>query len=726
MPDYDKLAAQYGASDDDKYDRLAAKFSAAPKTKPFGQQLNDSIADVPRQLGLTARYGVEGLGDTFDAFVGNPLRTLASPVLGNKPTARTGAALADIAGLPQPRTAGERVVGDAARMVAGGGGMLGAASKVAGATTGMAQGVGRMLAANPAQQLASAGAAGAAGGYTRETGGNEGSQLAASLAAGIATPFAMNGAAKLGQAVQRMRTPAPPSPVQIDITINNAIERSGMNLSQLPAEVAQGIRADVSKAMQIGDDISPAAVSRLVDYRLTGATPNRAGLTLDPAVVTQQRNLAKLGINSKDVAAQQLGRMQDANDRQLTAGLNTLGADTADDVYAGGSKVMGALQARDARAKAVIGGLYDKARDSTGRSAQLDHVTFTNRAGDLLHEANVESFLTPDIRNKLNSFAKAGSEGGTPLTVEIAEQFKTGIGRLQRNSMDGNTRHALGLVRQALDDTPLLNQGGAPAPVNGGNQLTVPGGLVAGGGQANIGQEAIDAFGKARRMNRSWMQIVEKTPALQAVRDGIEPDKFVQQFIVGAGAKSNVMDVTMLKNSIKGSPEAMTAIKGQITSHLKARALNGAEDEVGNFSQSAYNKALNAIGERKLKLFFSGEDINQMKAIGRVASYEQFQPAGSAVNNSNTAAFGMAAMLDRIGSSPLLSKVPFGKLLADPMQNISVGMQAKQSLNVPRALTDGTRMPQPVPRGLAMSPAALMGTEGEEERKRREAGLLFP
>jgi hypothetical protein len=36
-------------------------------------------------------------------------------------------------------------------------------------------------------------------------------------------------------------------------------------------------------------------------------------------------------------------------------------------------------------------------------------------------------------------------------------------------------------------------------------------------------------------MNREWMQIVERTPALQAVRDGVEPDKFVQQFIVGGG-----------------------------------------------------------------------------------------------------------------------------------------------------------------------------------------------
>ena len=222
------------------------------------------------------------------------------------------------------------------------------------------------------------------------------------------------------------------------------------------------------------------------------------------------------------------------------------------------------------------------------------------------------------------------------------------------------------------------------------------------------------------------MGIVDKTPALQAVRDGIEPDKFVQQFIVGAGPKANVMDVAMLKNSIKGSADAMEAVKGQITAFLKQKALGGADDELGNFSQSGYNKALNAIGDRKLTLFFSKPEIDQMKAIGRVAGYEQFQPVGSAVNNSNTAGAGMAAMLDRIGSSAFLSKIPGGKLLADPMQNIAIGMQAKQSLNVPRALTNGMRQPLPMPGRYAVSPAALMGMESEEDRKRREAGLLFP
>lgn len=669
----------------------------AARAKPFGEQLNDAIGDVPRQVGLTARHAVEGVGEVFDTFVGNPLRTLAAPILGNKPTARTGAELADLVSLPQPRTAKERMVGDAARLVAGGAGTLGAASKVAQGASGATQAVARMLASNPAQQLTSAGAAGLAGGYTRETGGNDGAQLIASLVAGVGAPLALGGAQRaVGAAARRLQpaTTTPQQAQQIDITINNALQQSGLTLGELPAQVAQGIRNDVAAAFRTSDQVSPDAVRRLADYRLTGLTPTAAGLTLDPAVVTQQRNLAKLGVNSKDMVAQQLGQTQNLNNRRLTQGLNALGADAADDAYAGGERIIDALAGRDARARQLIGDRYTQARATDGRSALLDPHAFTQRASDLLDEALLGGKLPGDVRNLLNRAAA----GEMPLTVDVAEQFKTRIGELQRSTTDLAERKALGLVRSALDETPLQP----------GQQL---------------GQGAIDAFNRARGLNRAWMQIVERTPALQAVRDGIEPDKFVQQFIVGTGKGASVMSVAQLKNSIKASPDAMGAVREQITGFLKHRALTGADDEVGNFSQAGYNKALAAIGDRKLRLFFQPEEIAQLKAIGRVASYEQFQPAGSAVNNSNTAG-AVGGLLERVFSQSVLSKIPFGPAaIGEPLQNIQIGLQAGRALDVPRTLAGPRRAASPVPRGLLVSPAALMDLETEEERQRR---LLAP
>lgn len=503
-------------------------------------------------------------------------------------------------------------------------------------------------------------------------------QATTGTAIGGALPVGLKVAGKVGGAigggmsrasnvVKRMAA----SPVlinQVDDAINNALKGTSLNLGSFSEEIQNSIRADVAKAMQINGEISPDAVRRLADYRYTGTTPTQGSLTLDPAIITQQKNLAKLGANSKDTAAQQLARTENSNNYQLIDEINRLGANTKDDAFAGGQKVMQALEQRNNRAQELITSRYNLARATGGRRAALDPSAFTNRANDLLDDALLGGKLPGDVRNLLNKAAT----GNMPLTVDVAEQFKTRIGDLQRSTTDKAERKALGMVRQALDETPLLVEAGQ----NGVN--------VIGGG---MGQASIDAFNKARKLNRAWMQVVEKTPALQAVRDGIEPDKFVQQFIVGNGGSANVADLQALRSAIRGNPEAMAAIKTQITAHLKNKALGGAADEVGNFSQSAYNKSLAAIGDRKLSMFFAPDEVQKLRAIGRVASYEQFQPKGSAVNNSNTAAAGISALFDKIADSPLLSKIPFGKVLAEPAQAVSTGIKAKNALNVAKSIS---------------------------------------
>jgi hypothetical protein len=382
--------------------------------------------------------------------------------------------------------------------------------------------------------------------------------------------------------------------------------------------------------------------------------------------------------------------VQNANNRTLINNLNDLGAGTAESQYDAGGRILQALGNTDQAARDAIGAAYSRARDSAGRSAPLDPSAFTQRAGDLLNQANAESFLPAGMQDVLNRIALGPeSKGGIPLTVDVAEQLKTNIARMQRGATDGNTRYALGLVRQALEETPLQQSA------------------------QNVGQESIDAFNSARALNRSYMQQVEGTPALQALRDGVQPDKFVQNFIVGQGGKANVADLQALRTAVENDPGALQAVRNQIAAHLKSQALSGAADEVGNVSQSAFNKALRQIGDEKLGMFFTPEEVSQLRAVGRVASYEQFQPKGSAVNNSNTAAAGLSAILDRIANSPLLSKIPFGNQLAGPVQNISVGIQSRNALNVPNALNQPMRNS---PRNrLMLSPAAFLGTNDEKQ-----------
>lgn len=675
------MAKLVAVDDIPKGARLVAVSDEEP-SEPLGKRLNREIASIPRQLGLTARYGLEGLASVPQFLLGQPMEALGVKGAGSN----VGETVSDLIGLPKPETTQEKVVGTGAKMLVPAGGFIKAGQVMQKAGNEVVRNSGKVLAANPIAQLESAAAGGAAGEYVKETGGDGASQFVASLAGGVGAPVMMNAARNAPKAVMDaskrfVEAIAPgvvkPANQNINVTINNVLRDSGIDFGQLPANVQASIRQDVSKALQMGERLSADALRRLVDYRtVKGTTPTRATVTLDPVAITQQKNLAKLGASSKDPEAQLLARTEGDNNQALIAALNEMGVNTADDISVANT-VMGTLGRRNDHAKSVIKNRYNQAKATDGRSAMLEPSFFTNRANDLLDEALLGGKLPSDVRNLLNRAAT----GEMPLTVDVAEQLKTRIGDLQRSTMDKAERASLGFVRQALDETPLA-----------GNQ----------------GQQAIDAFNKARKANRSWMQVVEKTPALQAVRDGMEPDKFVQKFVIGNGDGASVMSLANLKNLIKGDKEATGAIRSTIANHLKSRAIgNATDDAAANFSADRFNSALKSIGDRKLALFFSQEEINQLKAIGRIANYETAQPRGSAVNNSNTASATIATVLDRIANSPLLSKIPMGRVISDPIANISTGIQAKQATNIPASLV----MPmKKKPRGMVISPAVgLLG-----------------
>ena len=664
---------------------IAATPQVAPTQPPLE---HPGIAgEVARQVGLASRYGLEGVG-SIPQILGGPMEAMGMKGAGGN----AGTYIADQLGLPTPQGSTERVIGDVSRMVAAGAVPLGLAGKVS-PITNLGKTMTTSLLENPAHQLVSAASAGAAGGVTREAGGDPVLQFGASLLGGMAAPATMNIAQKVGNLAQRVVFPAA-NMEQVDQAVNSAIQGNGFTLADLPANIQSSIRADVQKSMQTGGDLSPDAIRRLADYRLTQTTPTAATLTLDPAMVSQQKNLAKLGINSKDQAAQQLGRVENANNRQLITGLNDLGAAGAPDQFGVGKTMLDSLNNHITDTKNKIGLLYDSAKNSTGRDALLDHYDFTQNANTQLDQNLKGIFVPSKIRGMLNDFA----DGKIPLNIHTSEQFKTILATAQRDSGDGNVRAAIGHIRDALDNTPLLN---APNP-----------GLI---GPSGYGQATIDSFNAARSAHRDFRTQVENIPALKSAESGAQPDTFFTKQILNSNVNNMKATLALLPENVLGK------VKSGVVDFLKNKALNGAPDETGNFSQSSYNKALKALGDAKLSAIFDPEEIAQLKAIGRVSSYEQFQPKGSAVNNSNTAGASLSALLDRIGNSSMLSKIPFGKDLAQPAQNIVTGMKAKAALDIQKGLLAPPATLPGQPTGLLLSPAAFIPQEDN-----RKKGLFSP
>lgn len=651
-------------------DEPAGRYEVLPSDEPVtkaGKSLNRGLADVPRQLGLTARYALEGPAQAAQILTEPIAGLMRSAGIPTKSLGQLATGLANTIGLPNPESAQERVVGDAARLVAGSGGVMGAAG-AASRLPGMAGVVGTGLAANPAQQLSGAAGAGLAGGLSREGGGSEAVQTGAALLGGLAgsaVPGAVQSAASLG----RRMVGSNMAPAAIDSQISMLLERTGMDYSQVPERARQALRAELSGALQAGREVDPAAVRRLAEFQTIGATPTRGMVSQDPVQITREMNLAKTGANSADGGLQGLARIQNQNNTRLIDVLNEGGAARGDQ-FAAGQRVVDTVAAQNAAREAAKNRAYQQLEQMPGFRAPMSPAPISNINRALGEEAAMP-FMPREISNYMESFLQPNGPQFTPQAYNNLQKMLSGAS----TSQDGNVRNAVRVAMRELENTPITAANGIPAET---------------GAAANA---AIQQLQTARGANRDWRQWQESSRPVTAAVNGADPDKFLQKFVINGP----LTDAQAVAQTV---PPAQ--VKDAIMNHLKEKALSGASDEVGKFSQSAYNKALNQIGDRKLALFFSPEEIQQMRTVGRVSSYMQNQPVGSAVNNSNSGALLLGRGIDLLNHVPVI-----GPMVGPALQNMNITMQQRAAQNVlPGLLTPMER--QPISRGL-LSPSLAMG-----------------
>lgn len=672
-----------------------ARAQAAPQ--PAAQPVTKNN-DMASQLGLTARYLTKGalaLPAMGADAIGGTLNALQDAVLGQgggyrfKPTLQAADDVMTKAGIPQPDTALQRIIGRASETMAGGGtgaALAGLAAKGAAGTT---QAVLQRMAANPTTQLVSGATAGAAGQQSAENGGGWGSQFVSSLLGGMAGAGAVGAAQSAGKAVRNMITPAT-VPADLERTITVALQRQGIDPASITPALRASLMQDVQAAMKTGQGtLDPAALARLADYRRLGLTPTRGRVTLDPIDVTREQNAMRTAAATGARDAQLPGIAQGNNQRLLSM-IDEL--KPINDPSGIGAAAMRPIAARDASLQQQVNALYSRARDQSGRSAQMDGAAFTQAANQALQK-NLAPKLGAEVDQVLNDIAT----GKTPLTVEYAQQLKTMLGRKAEaaRGTQGDLSYAYGLVRKALDEAPLRS---APQ-VNPGNLPAVPGTVPT--SPAGLGQDAINAFNAARSAAKQRFDWQDSAPGIAKALNGATPDTFVQQNILSRGAGFN--DVAKIAETIGSDPAAREAVRGSIVQYLKEAAIGkGNTTATGNFSGRGWASAVDGIGDKKLGLFFDPAEVEQLKAMGRVGTTETFQPRGSAVNNSNTAA-GFAGLLQGLSNQlgPVLGKIPGGQALARPaLDNLTLSFMEKGARNAPSGLL--------IPAQVARQPGGLL------------------
>lgn len=675
--------------------------SIAPE-KPAAVKAGGLLNEIPRQVGLAARYGVEGLANI--AQIGTePIRylqdkltpdrtpSLSQLVTGERtpkslPLGMIASQFADKIGLPSPQNANERVVGDATRLMAGAG-AFGGAANAASKIPGMVGKAGELMGANMLQQLTAAAGGGLAGGASREAGGSTGMQVGASALGTVLGGLSASGITSLANRFNAMRS----NPMQLDGKIALALREVDMDYSAMPAAVRNALREDVRKAMATGGELNADALRRLASFRATGTTPTRGMVTLDPVQLTREKNLAKLGANSSDDALQGLARVQNENNSRLIRNLNDLGAanGSVDDA---GNAVASAITGRRDSLRNAEQSAWDTAKGSPGYRQPISSgiLSDINRA---LDEEGLMPFMSKEISNYMAAF----QNGQRPFTPQDYRNLQSMLAR--EASAGGNAGYAASTAQRILRNADVV-----PLQPNGPSLTT---GATAAAMRADdaadiASRQSLDAVNQARGATRSAYAYEDSSPLVRSVlSDGAsaDPQRIAQRFVVG-GTSREAADLAQ-----EVGPQGLPVIKNALLAHLKEKAVNGAADEVANFSQSAFNAELRKIGLDKLRLFFSPEEIQALQANGRVASYMQVQPAGSAVNNSNTAGAAMGTMLDLLPT--WIRNAPVAKpMVFDPLKSLEISLSQRNAQNLTPAMLN----PQQRTLGPALiGPSVAMG-----------------
>jgi hypothetical protein len=303
----------------------------------------------------------------------------------------------------------------------------------------------------------------------------------------------------------------------------------------------------------------------------------------------------------------EFARRFDEQNKQLVDNVPLIRERAAPDVYAtktieSSQAIIDAYKALDDTRSADITKAYKALEDAAGGQFPVDGVTLAKNAEAGLAKKLKSDFLSPPIKNQLDRF-----KNGEPMTFEQFEAMRTNLAaeiRKAERSGDGNAAMAASIVRDALEGLPLKAEA----------------------------QNFKGLADTARSLAKARFDALKKDPAYKAaVDDAVPADKYFDKFVVN-GVNKNIN--TMVDTLGRDTPAHQ---------HMKAGTINwlsdkaGIVDGKGNFSNAQYNKALKKLDDvNNFGVIFDPESQLQLRTLGNVAAYTQFQPRGSFVNNSNS------------------------------------------------------------------------------------------
>jgi hypothetical protein len=378
-------------------------------------------------------------------------------------------------------------------------------------------------------------------------------------------------------------------------------------------------------------------------------------IKLSEGQATRDPNIFSQEMNSRGKNKEFANRYNEQN-AQLVENIDAIKENASPNVYGtnvveNGQSLIDSYLDIDKLRKQTIGEAYTALRDKAGGNFPIDSKTFAENAYAGLKKELKTEFLPDSIKKQLDSF-----KNGEPMSFEQFEALRTNLAseiRKADRAGDGNTEYALGTVRKALEDLPLIGET----------------------------KELKALADTARGLAKERFDTLSTDKAYKAAVNGsVAPDDFINKFVIN-GKKG---DIDTMVNHLGVDSQAREVMAAGIVNWLKSKAGISADGN-GTFSQKGFNKALESIDPKILNIV--GPEVNQqLKALGNTARNIQERPVGGYVNESNTlvgaiaqkAAGGIEFGLNLVGGGQY--GLPIGTMARGAVRNVQEARKIKESL----------------------------------------------
>lgn len=363
------------------------------------------------------------------------------------------------------------------------------------------------------------------------------------------------------------------------------------------ANASPELQAARTARIKAGQPIEPVAEARHLE---ADSLPVRMQLTegqatQNPAIISTELNHRGATGLSQFLNEQNSRLVQNVQAIRDTAGPDVFSTNPVEHA----DTIINAYKAKDAAAQTDIAQKYQALRDANGGKFPVDAKQLLDNATANLHDKLLFDHAPKEIMSTLGRLADNGS-----MTFENFESLRTNLARTQRSmTVDGNTKAAAGVIRDAMENMPLAEGAAKLKPL----------------------------ADTARAAAKAQFDALRGDPAYDAaVNDKVSADRFISRFVIN-GARD---DIATMRQNLSDNPQAQQTMGVSVIDHLRQQA---GIDPMGNgnFSQANFNKHLQSVAP-KMSSLVDPATANQLETLGNVARYTQAQPRGHFANNSNT------------------------------------------------------------------------------------------